>query len=130
VSRASPSAIAAIEGIGGTVITRYYTPFAIKNILLGKMHPIHSRLFRPTPITSLYAQPEKGFVYSLPDPVNRRKLEYYRDIAHRGYLSWQVPAGHTPSLYYRNPGVSAEKGKKDGVVVEEKKTTGREHLLW
>ena len=42
ISRASKSAIAAVEKIGGSVMTRYYTPFAIHRILKGTMDPINS----------------------------------------------------------------------------------------
>jgi large subunit ribosomal protein L15 len=42
VSRASSSAIAAIEAAGGTVTTRYYTETAIKRILRGTMDPMMS----------------------------------------------------------------------------------------
>jgi large subunit ribosomal protein L15 len=104
VSRASPSAIAAIEAVGGSVTTRYYSKFAIRHILQGKIHPIHSRRFIPTLITHLYAEKGKEWQYDLPDPIARKDLEYYRDIRHRGYLSYEVPLGHTPSLYFRTPG--------------------------
>ncbi|MCJ1418673.1 YmL10 [Xylographa parallela] len=42
ISRASKSAIAAVEKIGGSVMTRFYTPFAIQRILRGTTDPINS----------------------------------------------------------------------------------------
>lgn len=42
VSRASAEAIAAVEKLGGSVTTRYYTPFAIRKILTNQMDPINS----------------------------------------------------------------------------------------
>jgi len=116
VSRASSSAISAIEKAGGTITTRYYTKFAIKNILAEKTHPVHSRLFKPTPISELATDPQKQFQYDLPDPVQRKALEYYRDIANRGYLSYQVPRGQSPSLYFKTPGIGVS--RKSQKIVE------------
>lgn len=42
VSRASASAIAAVEKAGGSVLTRFYTPFAIQRILRGQTDPVNS----------------------------------------------------------------------------------------
>lgn len=42
VSRASRSAIEAVERVGGQVHTRYYTRFAIRQIVAGKMDPVNS----------------------------------------------------------------------------------------
>ncbi len=39
VSRASADAIARIEALGGSVITRFYSPTAIKRVLRGDTHP-------------------------------------------------------------------------------------------
>ncbi|KAF2748816.1 ribosomal protein L15 [Sporormia fimetaria CBS 119925] len=39
VSRASSSAIARIEALGGTVTTRFYSPTSIKRVLKGESHP-------------------------------------------------------------------------------------------
>lgn len=39
----------------------------------------------------------------LPDPVSRKAIEYYRDPAHRGYLSYQVGQGQGPSLFFKTP---------------------------
>lgn len=42
VSRASASAISAVEKAGGSIMTRFYTPFAIRRILRGTTDPINS----------------------------------------------------------------------------------------
>lgn len=101
ISRASAKAIAAIEAAGGSVTTRYYTPFAIHRIMQGKMDPINS-------LQSQFQEGEetsrKSFYNRLPDPTSRKDIEYYRDPAHRGYLSHLVPEGHGPSLFFKTPG--------------------------
>jgi len=54
---------------------------------------------------------DKDFKYRLPDPASRKDIEYYRDPAHRGYLSYQVAAGHGPSLFFKTPGTGTVKKK-------------------
>lgn len=101
ISRASAKAIATIEAAGGSVTTRYYTPFAIRRIMQGKMDPINSLQSR---IKLGEEIPRKSFHNRLPDPTSRKDIEYYRDPAHRGYLSHLVPEGHGPSLFFKTPG--------------------------
>lgn len=101
-SRASASAIAAVEAAGGKVSTRYYTPFALRHIVRGTMDPVHS-------LQSQFDEAEWGARmnagYRLPDPTSRKDIEYYRDPAKRGYLSHLVRDGEGPSLFYKAPGV-------------------------
>ena len=111
VSRASASAIEAIENAGGTVTTRFYTPFAIQRILKGKTDPINS----------LSSQPIEGqeparsaFMPRLPDPTSRKDLEYYRDPAHRGYLNYQVAEGESPSLFWKARAIRESKRRRAG----------------
>ena len=114
VSRASAEAIAAVEKLGGTVTTRFYSPFAIRKVLGHQMHPIHSLQSRiqmaPAGKEGAEAAAEAVLVdrskypYRLPDPTSRKDLEYYRDSAHRGYLSHMVEEGHGPSLFFKTPG--------------------------
>ena len=60
---------------------------------------------------------EKGrYRYRLPDPTSRKDLEYYRDSAHRGYLSYLVEEGHGPSLFFKTPGMGR---------VDKRKVTGK-----
>lgn len=101
ISRASAKAIATIEAAGGSVTTRYYTPFAMRRIMQGKMDPINSL---QSQIKIGEEMQQKSFYNRLPDPTSRKDIEYYRDPAHRGYLSHLVPEGHGPSLFFKTPG--------------------------
>jgi large subunit ribosomal protein L15 len=49
----------------------------------------------------------QGFQYRLPDPTNRKDIEYYRDPAHRGYLSHLVGENEGPSLFFLPPEAKA-----------------------
>lgn len=132
VSRASQSAIAAVEAVGGTVTTRYYTPQAITRIQKDLMHPYISLRWDATAMnkpalleaSSEGATPEErvsgvGYHYRLPDPSSRKEIEYYRDEKNRGYLSHTVKDGESASLYFKTPATEEEiklarkaKGKK------------------
>jgi len=101
ISRASAKAISTIEAAGGSVTTRYYTSFALKRIMQGKMDPINSL---QSQIPAGEQMGKKSFYNRLPDPTSRKDIEYYRDPAHRGYLSHLVPEGHGPSLFFKTPG--------------------------
>ena len=108
ISRASGSAISAIEDAGGSIVTRYYTHSSIRRILRGKTDPVNSLR---SEITEGWEQRKSGFMYRLPDPTSRKDLEYYRDAAHRGYLSHLVEEGQGPSLFFKKPGTAATTGK-------------------
>ncbi|KAK5167697.1 YmL10 [Saxophila tyrrhenica] len=139
VSRASASAVAAVEKAGGTVTTRYYSPFSIPKIRQGLMHPYHSLQSRITfpetveadapPTPEQFVFEKGGYKYRLPDPTSRKSLEYYRDEAKRGYLSYVVGKKEGPSLFFRVP----EEGKQK---VRRRKTgksssgQGAENRLW
>jgi large subunit ribosomal protein L15 len=127
VSRASATAIDAVEAVGGTISTRYYTKPSIRRILKGQSE---SSLF-PLGMTSSSNEDcsispvptaTKPFKYRLPDPTSRKDIEYYRDPAHRGYLRHLVPEGHGPSLFFKTPGTGPtqkKKSKSGGVVKGE-----------
>ena len=120
VSRASTSAIAAVEAQGGSVVTRFYTRSAIRRILRGQTDPFVSMRWEPNKLQkpgvlppdsamAMASDPHErvkgmGFQYRLPDPTRRKDIEYYRDPAHRGYLAHTVGKGETPSLYHRVSG--------------------------
>jgi large subunit ribosomal protein L15 len=140
VSRASKAAIEAVEMAGGSVVTRYYSPFATKKVIGGEMDPIHSLASR-IQIPGQSEQQGKidwaakaedlvrnknGYKYRLPDPLSRKALEYYRDPAKRGYLSYQVPEGESPSLFFKTPteGLQKRAVKKSGSV------GGRANKMW
>lgn len=57
------------------------------------------------------AQVGEKYKYRLPDATGRKDIEYYRDPAHRGYLSYMVKKGESPSLFFKVP--SKAKGRKD-----------------
>lgn len=142
VSRASAEAINAVEKLGGTVTTRYYTPFAIKKIIKGEMDPVNSLLSRMSfspdseegakVLADALAEDRQKWRYRLPDPVKRKHLEYYRDEAHRGYLSHLVGEGQGPSLFFKTPGAGTKKAaEKKGVVQREGKASrSGENRLW
>jgi large subunit ribosomal protein L15 len=119
VSRASAEAISAVEAIGGKVTTRYYTKASIKRILRGESESSFTPLsYNPaakeeSPILAATAASAAPFSYRVPDPTSRKDIEYYRDPAHRGYLSHLVEEGQGPSLFFKVPGTaSRQKPKK------------------
>jgi large subunit ribosomal protein L15 len=138
VSRASAAAIAAVEALGGTVTTRFYTKYAIHRIRQGKTAPYVSMKWDPEALQNpalnkigMGSDPIErvkglGFQYRLPDPTSRKDIEYYRDPAKRGYLAHTVGEGETPSLYHRLP-------RADGAVKRapsKKKREQAENRLW
>ncbi|WPG99693.1 Hypothetical protein R9X50_00251200 [Acrodontium crateriforme] len=140
VSRASAEAIAMVEKLGGTVTTRYYSPFAVQQVLKGNMDPIHSLQSRismaPDDETGAAAAAEalieerKRYRYRLPDPTSRKDLEYYRDSSHRGYLSHMVQEGHGPSLFFQTPGAILKGRKKAAKKSSAGSGGGSENRLW
>lgn len=128
VSRASTSAIAAIEAAGGTITTRYYTRFAIQRILRGKTDPANSLLTRDhVPVLMVGQSGSKvGFLNRLPDPTSRKDIEYYRNPAHRGYLSYQVQEGDGPSLFHKPPKDVKQQPKKG----HEAKISAADNRIW
>jgi large subunit ribosomal protein L15 len=123
VSRASTEAIAAIEAAGGKVTTRYYTKASIKRVLRGESESTFTPLpYAPaaegeSPILSAISPSAMPFAKRLPDPTSRKDMEYYRDSAHRGYLSHLVEEGHGPSLFYKAPGTyTRRRTKKPGAA--------------
>lgn len=137
VSRASQSAIHAVEAAGGTVTTRFYTPVAVRRVRSGQMHPYISMKWDPAAIGNQALIPQNGtgvsleervtglgYAYRLPDPAGRKELEYYRDVKNRGYLSHLVGEKESPSLFWKPPLSEAEieKMKKgsDAVAARQK----------
>ncbi|KAJ5188849.1 Ribosomal protein L15 bacterial-type [Penicillium cf. griseofulvum] len=140
-SRVSASAIAAIEGAGGSVTTRYYTRPSIRRILDGETHSFLSaawaqasgskQLYRLAKIPPAVGWMKWSTVvnryekkYRLPDPTKRKDIEYYRDPAHRGYLSHLLKPLEGPSLFFR----SSEERKSAAGVKKEKVLP--ENRLW
>ena len=157
VSRASASAIAAVEKAGGRVTTRYYTSWAIRKIVQGKMDPMKS--LRTENVQLQLTEPEEplklegneletteamanltigeplqeapAYEYRLPDATSRKAIEYYRDPAPRGYLSYTVEKGHGPSLFFKPPHMTrkVEKGV-DSTSGSGKKVKIEDNRLW
>lgn len=127
VSRASATAIAAVESAGGKIVTRYYTKQAIKRLVEGKS--VNTAL--PLPTGAEHVEPvletvrQKGFFYRLPDPTSRWEIEYYRDPAHRGYMSHMLQPGESPSLYFKVPPAQIAKD-----VQKKKKAKQEDVKLW
>jgi large subunit ribosomal protein L15 len=133
VSRASAAAIEAVEAAGGKITTRYYTKHSIRRLLRGESEssflPLgmdsapEATAESESPILSAV----RGFKYRLPDPTSRKDIEYYRDPAHRGYLSHLVEEGQGPSLFFKVPGTGAARKKK---VVKAGGMAKGENRLW
>lgn len=149
MSRASATAIAAVEAAGGSVATRYYTPEAIKRILKRETHPFISGAWSKESgsegllkasgiangdgngsgnengkINERDVMRENGFRYRLPDPTARRDIEYYRDPEKRGYLAHLLRPSEGPSLFFRSP-----LERKSTVGVKKEKVLP-ENRLW
>ncbi|RDL39540.1 Ribosomal protein L15 [Venustampulla echinocandica] len=132
VSRASAAAIETIEAAGGNVTTRYYTQQSIKRLLKGESESSFTPLAlapntaEVSPTSNTTASSASPFLYRLPDPTSRKDIEYYRDPAHRGYLSHMVGEGQGPSLFFKTPRVGGRrKSKKPGTAAAAK-----ENRLW
>ncbi|XXH04384.1 hypothetical protein Hte_010798 [Hypoxylon texense] len=124
VSRASASAIDAVEKAGGKIMTRYYTKQAIRRLVQGKSfhtdEPLPTGPEHVGPVLEQVRQ--KGFFYRLPDPTSRWDIEYYRDPAHRGYMSHTLQPGESPSLFFKVPPAQLSRQKKQkGAKAEDTK---------
>jgi large subunit ribosomal protein L15 len=143
VSRASQSAIAAVEAAGGSVTTRFYTEQSIRRIKAKETHPWISmrwdQMILNNPVLAVEGAEDManrvkamGYKYRLPDPSSRKDLEYYRDAKHRGYLSHLVKEGESASLYFKPP-ISEEEIKalkrESAKSGRAKKKAGGE-MLW
>ncbi|KAI6353083.1 hypothetical protein MCOR25_009192 [Pyricularia grisea] len=131
-SRVSASAIEAIEALGGKVQTRYYTKQTIQRLVRGEM--VHTT--EPLPVGAEHVEriltERKGqtkHMYRMPDPTSRWDIEYYRDPAHRGYLSYQLAPGDSPSLFFKVPKTFAPKVDKEEGEQKKKKDLG-DNKMW
>ncbi|KAK5655320.1 hypothetical protein OQA88_5887 [Cercophora sp. LCS_1] len=121
VSRASVSAIEAVEAAGGKILTRFYTKEAIRRLVKGEsVHTDKPLPVGPEHVEEVLEQARSApkHFYRLPDPTGRWDIEYYRDPAHRGYLSHTLQPGESPSLYFKVPGAGTKvnKAKAQGTV--------------
>ncbi|KAF2821983.1 ribosomal protein L15 [Ophiobolus disseminans] len=63
-------------------------------------------------LATLMKQLGTQYKYRLPDATARKDIEYYRDPAHRGYLSYTVKQGESPSLFFKPPGEAKDRRKQ------------------
>ncbi|KAK6207640.1 putative ribosomal protein L15 [Colletotrichum tabaci] len=132
VSRASASAIDAVEANGGKILTRFYTKQSIRRILRGESENTD----KPLPVGKEYVASvlaearSKPFKYRLPDPTSREDIEYYRDPAHRGYLSHLLKEGESPSLYFKVPIPRKRVVKPGRAALQKAKKASADDLLW
>lgn len=70
------------------------------------------------------------FKYRLPDPTSRKDIEYYRDPAHRGYLSYLVGEGQGPSLFFKTPGTGRVDTRKKVTSKGGKSIVKGENRIW
>ena len=90
------------------------------------MDPINSL---KSEITEGWDQRKSGFTYRLPDPTSRKDIEYYRDAAHRGYLSHLVEEGQGPSLFFKTP-ASIEAAVKGAAKKSASVKAALENRVW
>jgi large subunit ribosomal protein L15 len=126
VSRASAAAIDAVEAAGGKVVTRFYTPTSVKRVLKGEAENSWKPLAAGQQNSILSTL--ETFKYRLPDPTSRKDIEYYRDPAHRGYLSHTLKKGQGPSLFFKAPGTKKVQKKVKAALPGG--LTASENKLW
>jgi large subunit ribosomal protein L15 len=63
-------------------------------------------------LTAVMKKVGEKYKYRLPDATARKDIEYYRDPAHRGYLSYTVKQGESPSLFFKTPGEAKDRRKQ------------------
>lgn len=91
VSRASASAIRAIEAQGGTITCKFYTPLSLRAAIKPEKWLDRGRIVPEEPL-----------------PLGRRDLMYYTDISKRGYLAKMNRNGTLDSVLKRLDGASAQ----------------------
>ncbi len=124
VSRASASAIQSVEAAGGKIMTRFYTKESLHRLVAGQStHTTTPLPYGAEHVDVVLEEARSGpHMYRLPDPTSRWDTEYYRDPAHRGYLSHTLKPGESPSLFFKVPGAKKEVDLK--AEAKKKKTAG------
>lgn len=99
--------------------TAHYKPLhALKSILttdvVENLKSAHANPDTPLEVKNealraVMAQVGASYKYRLPDATARKDIEYYRDPAHRGYLSHLVKEGESPSLFFKRPGEAKDR---------------------
>lgn len=91
VSRASVSAIKAVESLGGTITCKFYTPLSIRAAVKPEKWTDRGRVVPEDPI-----------------PLGRRDLMYYTDMKNRGYLAKMSRNGELSAVIERLKGQTAK----------------------
>ncbi|KAF2475173.1 ribosomal protein L15 [Lindgomyces ingoldianus] len=68
---------------------------------------------KQTAFNAVWAEVSAKYKYRLADATSRRDIEYYRDPAHRGYLSHTVKEGQSPSLFFKVPGEAKDRKRQE-----------------
>ncbi|USP78089.1 54S ribosomal protein L10, mitochondrial [Curvularia clavata] len=63
-------------------------------------------------MAAVMKQVGEKYKYRLPDATSRKDIEYYRDPAHRGYLTYTVKQGESPSLFFKPPGEAKDRKRQ------------------
>ncbi|GAA5926075.1 hypothetical protein JCM1841_003211 [Sporobolomyces salmonicolor] len=104
VSKASQSAIAAIERLNGTLVARYENRLTLRALVRPESF---ARKGRPLPGKA--------------DPISRRDLLYYSDAKHRGYLALEAAALRADAATdVRGESEAQEVARPEGVEGTEK----------
>lgn len=85
------------------------TSDVVENLKSANANPDTPIEVRNEALRAVMAQVSTKFKYRLPDATSRKDIEYYRDPAHRGYLSHSVKDGESPSLFFKKPGVAKDR---------------------
>lgn len=67
---------------------------------------------KPQALADAMKHVSQKYRFRLPDATGRKDIEYYRDPAHRGYLSYTVKDGESPSLFFKIPGEAKDRKKQ------------------
>lgn len=81
----------------------------VENLKFAHANPDTPLEVKNEALRAVMAQVGAKYKYRLPDATARKDIEYYRDPAHRGYLSHLVKKGESPSLFFKQPGEAKDR---------------------
>lgn len=84
-------------------------PHLLPSPILASLKSATDEAAKKEAMTALFAKLGTKYKFRLPDATSRKDIEYYRDPAHRGYLSHLVKEGESPSLFFKKPGEAKER---------------------
>lgn len=88
------------------------SPAALAELQKALVTPDSPAAARSEAVAAVMKQVGAKYKYRLPDATGRKDIEYYRDPAHRGYLSYTVKEGESPSLFFKPPREARDKSKQ------------------